>query len=65
MKKLGRFLLAIFVATSIVFGTAYRKASADERVESRIIATHENIIQLREKKMNDCALMTDFPKSLL
>lgn len=45
-------MLAILTCLTIVFGTGYRKATADERLESRIISTHNEIIRLKDLKKN-------------
>lgn len=63
--KTGYVMLAILTCLTIVFGTGYRKATADERLESRIISTHNEIIRLKDLKKTDCDLIDNFPKDLL
>jgi len=52
--KLGLVMLVIVTSLSIFLGIGWRKASAANDVEQRIVQTHERIIALREEKKNDC-----------
>lgn len=67
--------LAILLCLSIVFWAGWYKASADARIQSRIVSTQNEMIEnkdkfekeqqrLREKKFSDCALIKGYPQDL-
>ena len=66
MMKIGLVLLVITTSLCIFTCIGWYKASAENDLENRIVATHEKILILREQKKNDCeALWLAMPYYLI